>query len=282
MYPITTDTAVDGEFTDGDESQGIPPTDLNALWFNTIQRELLNVLANLGINPNAADFGQIWDSLKRVGLKTRYSDSDVGTSVFDGSSVVFHDAADFDLGSLKTNSLVIIIPFWASNSPDFITVGYNNDNFKIYKYRIFVGIALNATVDELQIAGVYLPVMSNEGRDLPVRNLTATLLQATSAVIGSLQYSRRIDTGLVEITTADTTSWMLKANWSLGQVKRVYCSDATAAGVEVAGYLPSGGWNDFKFYPGRYREFICIGFYTTSQTQTEFAVLLVNGSDGEF
>jgi hypothetical protein len=75
---------------------------------------------------------------------------------------------------------------------------------------------------------------------------------------------------------------MLKANWSLGQVKRVYCSDATAAGVEVAGYLPSGGWNDFKFYPGRYREFICIGFYTTSQTQTEFAVLLVNGSDGEF
>ena len=41
MHKINTETATqNGEFTDGDELQSIAPTDLNAAWFNSVQREL--------------------------------------------------------------------------------------------------------------------------------------------------------------------------------------------------------------------------------------------------
>ena len=48
MHKINTDTATSGgEFTDGDEGQAIPPTDLNAAWFNSVQRELIAILTGM-------------------------------------------------------------------------------------------------------------------------------------------------------------------------------------------------------------------------------------------
>lgn len=316
MHKIDTETAGENNvFVDKDPTANPPidGTDLNAAWFNSVQEELCNIVTGFGgALDDSEGFGnnsQILDVLQRIGVKSGVWGSDVpngkdvDTTVFKTSHVIFHKAEDFTIGALKTGSVVIVIPYWGGDSaPASITVDYTSSGhrFTIKKGQMLIGVVGNGTAsyNSAYLVARYMPIMLNPDGDVNAHDvnvnkliastsvsaatISAAILQAAGAAIGSLQYGKRIDTGLVEITTADTTSWMLKANWSLGQVKRVYCSDATAAGVEVAGYLPGGGWNNFTFYPGRYREFICIGFYTTSQTQTEFAVLLVNGSDGEF
>lgn len=48
-----------GEFTDGVVAGGIPPTILPAEWFNTIQRELINILTAAGITPDSTKFNQL-------------------------------------------------------------------------------------------------------------------------------------------------------------------------------------------------------------------------------
>ena len=59
MHKIDTDTAVDSEFTDGVPESGQPATRLNASWFNTIQRELCNIVTKAGMALSTSDDGQV-------------------------------------------------------------------------------------------------------------------------------------------------------------------------------------------------------------------------------
>lgn len=312
MHKIDTPNADENnEFVNKDPTANPPVegTDLNAEWFNSVQRELIAILTAFGVTPDANNDAQIVDVLKRIGIKSGAWGSDVpngkdvDTTSFNGSHVIFHKAENFTIGALKTGSVVIVVPFWGVDTfPDSITVNYTSSSyqFTIKKGQMLIGVVGNGTAsyNSAQIVARYMPTMLTGDGDMNVRDINANKVTSSTgnfsnisvgfltALVGivasSVQYNRRFDAGLVEITTSDSISWMLKTNWSLNQVKRVYCSDATNVGVTVSGYLPNGEGNSFTFYPGRYREFVCIGFYTTSQTQTEYAVLLANGSDGEF
>lgn len=55
-----------GEFTDGNVAGGIPPTILPAEWFNTIQRELINLLAAANIEPDSDDFNQVATAVSKL------------------------------------------------------------------------------------------------------------------------------------------------------------------------------------------------------------------------
>lgn len=61
-------TAVNGEFTDGDplENPPVPRTVLRSVWPNMVQRELLNVLAAAGIEPNAEAFDQVASAIDAI------------------------------------------------------------------------------------------------------------------------------------------------------------------------------------------------------------------------
>lgn len=59
MHKIDTDTAVNSEFTDGVPESGQPATRLNAKWFNTIQRELSNIVTKAGMELSQSDDGQV-------------------------------------------------------------------------------------------------------------------------------------------------------------------------------------------------------------------------------
>ena len=59
-------TALDGLFTDGKISSGIPPTRLVAAWFNAIQTELVNVVEGFGLTLNPDDSTQILQVLKTI------------------------------------------------------------------------------------------------------------------------------------------------------------------------------------------------------------------------
>ncbi len=59
MHKIDTDTAVGNEFVDGNAAASIRATRLNAKWFNTIQRELCNIVTKAGMALSKSDDGQV-------------------------------------------------------------------------------------------------------------------------------------------------------------------------------------------------------------------------------
>ncbi len=59
MHKIDGQYNVDGEFVGGDKEQGIRATRLNASWFNTIQRELCNIVEQAGMALSENDDSQV-------------------------------------------------------------------------------------------------------------------------------------------------------------------------------------------------------------------------------
>lgn len=76
-----TDTAdVNGEFTEGNVAQGIPPTILVADIFNTWQREMVNLVESAGIALDPQDDGQILKAIQQIVGSGRYLGRKVFTS----------------------------------------------------------------------------------------------------------------------------------------------------------------------------------------------------------
>lgn len=274
MHKINTDTATSGgEFTDGDEGQAIPPTDLNAAWFNSVQRELIAILTGLGVALDVNNDGQLWAALQKIGIRCDYSDDDeVSVSGFSGATAIFHSASDFDIvGLVAKGSLVLIAPYWSDASPSSISVGYNTGSITIRKWNVFVGFAMNGE-DDLNLAGVYIPMLGSSGK-LVVGALEAASVKAT----------KRFETSFVDFEyTTDQEglqgqqAWQLAENWEVGQVKRVRCTNAAAGGTQVTTFGDtSGSYNQVTFYRYSFREFVCVGTYTA--TGYTWAVLAVNG-----
>ncbi|HHG9961194.1 TPA: phage tail protein, partial [Yersinia enterocolitica] len=55
-----------GEFTDGNVAGGVPPTILPAEWFNTIQRELMSILAAADIEADSDAFDQVLLAIQKL------------------------------------------------------------------------------------------------------------------------------------------------------------------------------------------------------------------------
>ena len=278
MHKINTDTADEnGEFVNGNPSATPPvdPTELNAEWFNSVQRELLAVLDGVGVEPDENDDEQIWDALQKIGIKCLYSDqSTVDVSEFTGATVVFHSPSDFEFsGLLKSRSLIVVVPFWGASTNNSMEVTYNEQVLEIANGYGFIGFAANG-FDELQISGIFFPIADDDGvYKLSGLNVTGVL----NAL--AVKSSKRFEMDLVGFDNTDAdhrTDWLLASNWSVGQVKRVYCRDVTSAGAYVGVYIDTNGnYVSVKFNPGVFREFLCVG--SIQVENVNYAVLLVNG-----
>ncbi|MGP3192966.1 gp53-like domain-containing protein [Serratia marcescens] len=63
----TTDTAdANGEYTNGNVAQGIPPTIINAEMLNTFQRELIGVVEGAEMELDPSDDNQVFKSIERL------------------------------------------------------------------------------------------------------------------------------------------------------------------------------------------------------------------------
>lgn len=278
MYPIDTETATDDHKFVNRNLDATPPvlaTDLSAEWFNCIQEELLNILAGVGISPDAANNAQVWDALKKIGINCVYAEAssdpeepnagDISSSGFDGSKVIFHDESDFSIEAMKTGSLLVIVPLWnAASSVDHITVSYNNNNIRIEKWNVYIGLVANGAIDDLAVLGSRIPFLRNGGKGLTVGELVA----------GSLKCDEVIDNNIVSFTydaeDADSwQEWQLSSNWKNRQVKRVYATNDNEVSIFC------NGIGTVKFKKGCYKEFVCIGFVTVDET--EYAKFIMNG-----
>ncbi|MCG9534238.1 phage tail protein [Providencia huaxiensis] len=63
---ITNTADKNGEFTDGNVAAGTPPTQLMGAWFNSVQREILNVLAKAGIPQSATKEDQLAEAITKL------------------------------------------------------------------------------------------------------------------------------------------------------------------------------------------------------------------------
>ena len=59
----------DNRFTDGNKTLGIPATIVDAAWMNSVQEELVNLLAQAGIAPDKATTTQLFTALGSLFLK---------------------------------------------------------------------------------------------------------------------------------------------------------------------------------------------------------------------
>lgn len=270
MHKIDTETATaENEFTDGDESQSIPATDLDAAWFNVVQRELCNAVEGLGSNLNPSNDHQLLDALKEFGFTCATRSSGDVSATFPGSRVIFHTAANFAIsGTMHTGAFILIIPTWGDSSPDYIDVTYNSLAHRIYKWQAMLGVVTN----------------NNEGSAIYGWPVIIPKVDG-SLVVARGEFTKFIDKNFVEFENGAPSGegdlapwqvWQLKSHWEVGQVKRVRCTNVTE------GYEPiivfkntSGQYRQVKFFEDGYREFRCVGQYDDGTNV--WAVLLVNG-----
>ncbi len=100
----TVQSAVRKYFTEG--GVGVPPTVPGGDWFNQITNELLNVLADAGINPSKVEDDQLLDAIKRVSNSIsarealRRSYAEAGYNLVDG---------DFETGGIVTEVADVLL-----------------------------------------------------------------------------------------------------------------------------------------------------------------------------
>lgn len=273
MHKIDTENRnAQDEFNDEDLSQGIPATDLNAAFFNTIQRELCNAVTNAGLALSKTDDSQLWKAMQLLagGITCAFIDGNYTIPAGKNKSTVLYYAGfnNFSIeGEFADNSMVVVIP----ESGAKIKVDYNGGSFYVEKGSIYIGIAVNGAVEGLQVVGTCVPKDFNGAMN--IRSVRGEVVAADSF----------IDNGVVRFSKEETEEglqpwqqWQLYSNWAFGAVKRVICTDAAVGGSSFIVYKnTSGAFRNVTFYPDAYREFLCVGSYT-SGGQT-FAVLIPNG-----
>lgn len=281
MYYINTNTATEEhECTDGNEEELIPATDMNADWFNMIQRELQNVVLGGGLELDQSDDSQVWKVIEKLGLKSIVSnDATVNIGNYKGGLLIIHSPSNFTLSStISTNSPVMIIPMWADGSPESFNFVYNGQILTIKKGQMIIGWALNLPgVGAVQMAALAIPVFFSGKMELG--NVNASSLKTSKfldAGLVSFEYSDDIDqeTGMEE-----WRAWQMAEHWSVGQVKRVYCSNVSTVRRVYVFYDAASPAKLVPFYENGYREFMCVGTrsVTVDNTTLVYAILLVSG-----
>lgn len=264
------------EFTNGSPQQGVKSTIVDQTWLNTIQRELCNLVTGSRQTLSETNDAQVLEAVKRLGFNAvslgANQDYNVNANG-DGSVVIFKTSPrDFAFTKkIRKGSAVIIIPLWNSLSSEKITVSYREMYVDIPKYCAFIGYA-DESNDEFALIGYHVK-LATSNNDSSFRNLSVEELTAT----------KNIDNNLVSFAydssqegLQDWQRWQLMENWKVGQVKRVYCTNAASGGTPIITFKDTAGtFNNVEFYQGSFREFICIG--THAEVSNDFAVLLVNG-----
>lgn len=189
MHKINTSTAVGGEFADGNPATGQKATELNAAWFNAIQRELLAILTSAGVAPSIL----IDDQLSKVlALKSEIvwktfllSSANIDVSAWTRNAVVIADGwydTMLYTGQTIKSSIMVVIPKWeaAGESVTSCTFTHAEDtSIPIYRGNIlFVVFGANGLVAR----SYSLPSSANDSISV-LKTLTAELLMGSGLEI---------------------------------------------------------------------------------------------------
>ena len=185
MHKINTSTAVGGEFADGNPATGQKATELNASWFNTIQRELLAILTAAGVTPSIS----IDDQLSKVlALKSEIvwktflmSSAAIEVSSWTRNAVViagrWYDTMLYTGQTIK-NSIMVVCPKWevAGESVTSCTFTHAEDtSVPIYRGNLLFVVFDS---DGLVAKSYSIPSSSDDSISI-LKSLIATKLNTT-------------------------------------------------------------------------------------------------------
>lgn len=274
MHKIDTNTATaNGEFTDGDSSAAIEATDLNAAWFNTIQRELINLVQGTNQTLSAVDDSQIFKAVKKLGFQAFQVDNGTFDSAANnaGNIAIVCEPENLTItGTMQTGKVVFVIPLWSDTSASSIRVNYKNHYISIAKGNALFGFVSNGYfVYDDDLIGFQFPIAV--GGKFIASNIETGRIKASSIVAPELVKVLWDPSGVKSI------DWLEFSNWEIGQVKRIYTvSGGTAENTTIVQiYAADGSTIDVSFHKNSYREFICVGSVTVGNVV--YAVLKHNG-----
>lgn len=275
MHKIDTNTATaNGEFTDGDSSAAIDATDLNAAWFNTIQRELINLVQGTGQTLSSVDDSQIFKAVKKLGFQAFQVDNGTFDSAANnaGNIAIVCEPVNLTItGTMQTGKVVFIIPLWEESSANSIRVNYNNDHITIAKGNALFGFVSNGSfVYENELVGFQFPIVV--GGKIFTSNIKTN----------SIEFEKEIGPGVIEweledgnVDTEASSKWRYSKYWSLGQVKK-FCLPNGSSVKQMAVINKDGATYMLDVKQNRFYEFVCVGFWT-NEDGIEYACLLAEG-----
>lgn len=275
MHKIDTNTATaNGEFTDGDSSAALEATDLNAAWFNTVQRELINLVQGTNQTLSAVDDSQILKAVKKLGFQAFQVDDGTFDSAAKnaGNIAIVCEPVNLTItGTMQTGKVVFIIPLWEESSANSIRVNYNNDNITIAKGNALFGFVSNGSfVYENELVGFQFPIVV--GGKIFTSNIETGRIKANSIVTPGLVRVKIQDDGSLQ-----DLNWLMFSEWEIGQVKNVYTENLSGVENSVSVKIFDADGSDVLvgFKAGCYRELLCVGSVTVDGTK--YAVLKPNG-----
>lgn len=101
---ITNTADKNGEFTDGNVAAGTPPTQLMGAWFNSVQREILNVLAKAGVPQSATKEDQLAEAITKMVASASYLPTGYSYSKTE-SDDRYQPTGDYATNTALTNGL---------------------------------------------------------------------------------------------------------------------------------------------------------------------------------
>ncbi|MGV8004590.1 tail fiber protein [Photorhabdus temperata subsp. temperata] len=236
---ITNTADKNGEFTNGNVAAGIAPTLLDAGWFNTVQRELINAVLGSGLKLDSKNDSQLFAAIKKL---------------IDSSAVEVHDASLTQKGIVQLTDVTGSSNTLAATQK-LITDVNNNANTRLSKSQngadipnkseFIKNLGLSETVNRANGA---VP----SSRKVNGKALSGDISLSAGDVGACRAYSGSIDTATGMWTTAeflqwlktqgafDNPYWMCKGSWSYADnriINDTGCGNICLAGavVEVMG-----------------------------------------------
>ncbi|MGQ5911933.1 hypothetical protein [Serratia marcescens] len=134
---VTETADSNGEFTNGNVAQGIPPTILKAEIFNTWQRELVNVVVSSGLTLDPDDDGQVLKAINKLlslAAAVASVNGKTGEVVINSSDIGLGNVGDFK--SVQQGG-------GANQSNNKVYIGWGNDGL------------LRCTVDSTDLGQIF-------------------------------------------------------------------------------------------------------------------------------
>ena len=139
--------AVTGYFTDGDPGGGVQATVLDADWCNSVQDEILNVLAAASVTPAKSDDDQLLAAIRKLSKRSGY--------VLKAADYTILDDDNFEMIDVDTSGAAraITLPVAANNQRrEIIIVKKGTDSNAVTVQRqgsdVINGSVTSFTIDE--------------------------------------------------------------------------------------------------------------------------------------
>ncbi len=127
---ITNTADKNGEFTDGNVAAGTPPTQLMGAWFNSVQREILNVLAKAGIPQSATKEDQLAEAITEMVASAGYLPTGYSYSKSE-SDGRYQPKGDYATNTALNNGLGLKLDKTGGTVIGKITVKRNGDGINL-------------------------------------------------------------------------------------------------------------------------------------------------------